>query len=219
VTQLFSRAADLWLRLALLGGAGSIGVGALVGWAYYNHSSDYTQRDRFFDQPVPFSHAHHVGGLRIDCRYCHESVERSSSAGMPATGVCMNCHEKLWTEAPVLAPVRESWRTGARLRWRRVYDLPDYTYFDHSIHVQKGVGCTTCHGRIDRMPITRRAVTLSMQWCLDCHRHPERHLRPKDEVFDPAWEPPADQEAQGRRLLAAYHIDTSKLTHCTVCHR
>ncbi len=217
--QLFRPSADLVLRLALIGLVGGVAVLGLLGWAY-ERSSYATGEDRFPAQPVPFSHAHHVGGLRIDCRYCHLSVERSSSAGIPSADVCMNCHLKLWPEAPVLAPVRESWRTGQRLRWQRVYDLPDYVYFDHSIHVAKGIGCTSCHGRIAQMPITSKAAPLTMEWCLACHRHPEEHVRPLDAVFDPTWEAPPDQEEQGRRLVAAYGIaDAFELTRCTICHR
>lgn len=220
MTQLFSRAADLWLRLTLLAVAGGAGLIALVGWAF-TRSAYATAEGRFVDQPVPFSHAHHVGGLRIDCRYCHGTVEVSSFAGMPSTDTCMHCHRKVWPEAPVLEPVRESWRTGSRLAWVRVHDLPDFVFFDHSIHVAKGVGCTSCHGQLDRMPLTRRAAPLTMQWCLECHRHPEQHLRPREAVFDPDYQPPEDQEQLGRRLAHEYRVplDGVRLTRCTVCHR
>ena len=173
-----------------------------------------------FDQPVPFSHQHHVGGLGIDCRYCHSSVETSSFAGIPATETCMTCHSQLWTEAPLLAPVRASLTTNTSLKWNRVYDLPDFAYFDHSIHVTKGVGCSTCHGRVDQMPITWKTQTLYMKWCLECHRAPENYLRPQNEIYDMAWHPENNQSALGRQLVAQNHIDTSgRLANCSTCHR
>ena len=173
-----------------------------------------------FDQPVPFSHQQHVAGLGIDCRYCHTSVETSSFAGMPATETCMTCHSQLWTEAPLLAPVRASLTTNTSLKWTRVYDLPDFAYFDHGIHVTKGVGCSTCHGRVDQMPITWKTQTLYMKWCLECHRAPEKYLRPQNEIYNMAWLPHKDQTALGRQLIAQNHIDTSgRLTNCSTCHR
>ena len=173
-----------------------------------------------FDQPVPFSHQQHVAGLGIDCRYCHTSVETSSFAGMPATETCMTCHSQLWTEAPLLAPVRASLTTNTSLKWTRVYDLPDFAYFDHGIHVTKGVGCSTCHGRVDQMPITWKTQTLYMKWCLECHRAPEKYLRPQNEIYNIAWFPHKDQTALGRQLIAQNHIDTSgRLTNCSTCHR
>jgi len=170
-------------------------------------------------QPVPFSHEHHVGGLGIDCRYCHTSVETSSFAGIPPTETCMTCHSQLWTHAKLLEPVRDSLSSGKPLRWLRVNDLPDFVYFNHSIHVNKGVGCVSCHGRIDRMPLTWQAKTLFMSWCLECHRAPERFVRPREHVFDMAWKPSEDQSALGPRLVEQYHIRVGKLTDCYVCHR
>jgi hypothetical protein len=220
VTQLFSPTADLVLRLAILALLGGVATLTLVGFGLVR-SGQATNEDRSVEQPVPFSHQHHVGGLGIDCRYCHASVETSSFAGIPPTDTCMNCHRELWTEAPALAPVRESWRTGERLRWNRVHDLADFVYFDHSIHVRAGVGCVSCHGRVDTMPLMRQAAPLTMQWCLDCHRDPGPNLRPREAVFDPAWTPPPgeDDGARGRRLIAEHGIDAARLTHCTVCHR
>jgi hypothetical protein len=170
-------------------------------------------------QPVPFSHSHHVGGLGIDCRYCHTSVEQSSFAGLPPTETCMTCHSQLWTQAGMLEPVRESLRTGKPLRWVRVYDLPDFVYFNHGIHVSKGVGCVSCHARVDRMPLMFQASTLFMSWCLECHRAPERFIRPREHVFDMDWTPAEDQLALGRRLVKEYHIRVGQLTDCYVCHR
>src|SRR5262245_15082706 len=168
-------------------------------------------------QPIAFSHKHHVSDAGLDCRYCHTSVERSPFAGMPSTDTCMNCHRQLWNESEMLEPVRASYRSGVPIAWTRVYDLPDFVYFDHSIHVAKGVGCSTCHGRVDTMPLTWRATALEMHWCLDCHRHPERHVRPREKVFEMAYEPPPDQLALGTRLVQAYGIQSK--TSCSTCHR
>ncbi|HUH86024.1 MAG TPA: cytochrome c3 family protein, partial [Stellaceae bacterium] len=169
-------------------------------------------------QPVPFSHAHHVGQLGIDCRYCHSSVEIAPNAGMPATETCMSCHSQLWTNAAMLAPVRQSLAEQRPLHWNSVYTLPDYVYFDHSIHVAKGVGCTECHGPIGDMPLTRKASDLHMGWCLACHRDPGPHLRPRDAVFDLHWRR-TSATPSGTALIAAYHIHVETLTDCTICHR
>jgi hypothetical protein len=182
--------------------------------------SDYiTSENEPRRQPVPFSHEHHVGGLGIDCRYCHTTVAESSFAGMPSTKTCMTCHSQIWTQAEVLAPVRSSWETGTPIRWNRIYDLPRFAYFHHGIHVQKGIGCVTCHGRVDEMPLLWRSVSLYMAWCLDCHRRPEEHLRPREAVYSMEWKPPADQLELGRRLRDAYDIRTFQLTDCSICHR
>ncbi len=169
-------------------------------------------------QPVPFSHQHHVAGLGIDCRYCHATVEASAFAGMPTTQTCMNCHARIWTDAPVLEPIRRSWSTGEPVRWNRVHDLPDFAYFDHSIHLARGVGCSTCHGRIDQMSLARKESTLFMSWCLDCHRNPEPHLRPSGELFNMAWKP---SRAEGPHDPNAEPDDiaTAALTDCSICHR
>src|SRR5262245_25147048 len=173
-------------------------------------------------QQVPFSHQHHVSGLGIDCRYCHDSVETSSFAGVPPTYTCMSCHSQLWTDAPMLAPVRESMATGQPLRWQRVNQVPDFVFFNHSIHVQKGIGCSTCHGRVDEMPLTWKAHSLYMRWCLDCHEAPERNLRPKDQIFNMKWVPSRDQIERGRELLTEYKISKQRLSQlrdCGMCHR
>jgi hypothetical protein len=169
------------------------------------------------EQPVPFSHEHHVGGLGIDCRYCHTTVETSSFANIPATKTCMNCHSQMWASSPMLEPVRESYRSGRSIEWTRVNDLPEYVYFNHSIHIHKGVGCTTCHGRIDKMPLTWQGEPLTMEWCLNCHRHPERYLRPRDAVFSMDYRTPPNQIALGYRLMKAYRAES--LTSCSTCHR
>lgn len=171
------------------------------------------------EQPVQFSHKHHVTDDGLDCRYCHTSVETGAFAGVPSTEVCMSCHSQLWSDSPLLEPVRESQRTGTPIEWARVHDLPDFAYFNHSIHVKKGVGCVSCHGRVDQMPITWKVSNLTMGWCLDCHRNPQKHLRPRERVFDLAWKPDEDQEAMGRRLMQEYHLlDPLQMQSCSTCH-
>ena len=184
-------------------------------------------------QPVPFSHQHHVAGLGIDCRYCHTSVEKSRFAGIPPTKTCMNCHSQIWTNAALLEPVRESFRTGKSLVWTRVNDLPDFVYFDHSIHINKGVGCNTCHGPVDRMPLMYNYASLQMEWCLDCHREPQKYLRPRDQVFNMRYEQPTtfkpliidgktytDQLSLGADLSKKYNLRTeADITSCSTCHR
>jgi len=174
-------------------------------------------------QPVQFSHKHHVGDDGIDCRYCHTTVETSNTAGMPSTSTCMSCHKQIWSESPYLEPVRASFRTGKPIEWLRVHDLPDYAYFNHSIHVKKGVGCSTCHGRIDEMPILYQAATLQMEWCLECHRAPERFVRPVEEIFNMEWRPENKSEEDlqlGRELVRQYKIQGRRvLESCSTCHR
>lgn len=201
------------ISLVVLPFAG-IGLAYAVMWSPYITREHVTRR-----QPVPFSHQHHVGQLGLDCRYCHSSVEKSAFAGLPPTKTCMTCHSQLFTEAPMLAPVRESLAQGKPIRWQKVYALPDYVYFDHSVHVANGVGCTTCHGSIDKMPLTQKAAPLTMAWCLECHRNPAAHLRPPGEIFSTSWKKPADQLEEGRRLLTEYHIQSEHLTDCSICHR
>jgi hypothetical protein len=185
-----------------------------VWWSPY-----MTRQNVALDQPVPFSHEHHNAGLGIDCRYCHTTVETESMAGLPPTETCMTCHSQVWTEAPVLAPVRASWTTGQPVRWNRVHDVPDFVFFNHGIHVQKGIGCSTCHGRVDQMPLVRKEHTLWMKWCIECHKHPERQIRPKEEVFNMAYLFPKNQEEVGRKLVAKYNVHTEQLTDCSMCHR
>jgi hypothetical protein len=182
--------------------------------------SSYTTRVRVpREQPVPFSHQHHVAGLGIDCRYCHNSVETAAFAGMPTTETCMSCHSQVWTEAPLLEPVRRSFARHERLRWTRVHDLPDFTYFDHSIHVHRGIGCVTCHGPVDQMPLIWQEHSLYMKWCLECHREPERFIRPRSEVFNLTWRPPADPLEEGRALVEQHHVNAVQLADCSICHR
>jgi len=189
------------------------------GWVWWElqRSEFLTRVNEFRDQPVMFSHKHHVNGLGLDCRYCHTSVETSSSAGIPPTHTCMTCHSQVWTQAPILEQVRESYRTSRPLEWLRLHDLPDFVYFNHSIHVKKGVGCTTCHGQVDQMPLMRQTNTLFMGWCLECHRDPASFVRPADQVFSTVWKPSADQQEQGRQLVEKYKIEAS--IDCSTCHR
>jgi len=170
-------------------------------------------------QPVPFSHEHHVRGLGIQCRYCHTTVQDSSFAGMPSTHTCMTCHSQIWNKALMLEPVRQSYASDQSLVWKRVYALPDFVYFDHGIHVNKGIGCATCHGQVDSMAITWKQQTLQMTWCLDCHRAPERYIRPRDQVLNMDWQPGANQIQQGRRLIKEYDVKVGQLTDCSMCHR
>ncbi len=195
---------------------------ALLLWllAEFQRSSYITEANVEREQPVQFSHKHHVADDGIDCRYCHTSVETSAFAGIPPTKTCMNCHSQIFRDSPYLEPVRESFRTGKPVEWTRVHQLADFVYFDHSIHVNKGVGCATCHGRVDEMPLVRQVASLQMEWCLDCHREPELYLRPHDQVFDMAWQPPSDQLEQGSRLAKLYKIrSVEELTSCSTCHR
>ena len=171
------------------------------------------------EQPVPFSHKHHVNALGIDCRYCHTSVEEIAFAGIPAVKTCMTCHSQIWTEAPILEPIRASYRTDKAIEWIRLHDLPDFVYFNHSIHVRKGVGCVSCHGRVDQMPLMMKANSLDMQWCIACHKNPEQNLRPREAVFQMDWKPEGDQLALGKDLVRDYHIDKAKLLNCSICHR
>jgi hypothetical protein len=219
MSQIFPRSANAVARMSLIGGLAFV---ALLGWLGMTlmRSSWLTRQNEFVEQPIQFSHAHHVGGEGFDCRYCHTSVETSSFAGIPPTKTCMNCHSQIWTNAPMLEPVRASLKNDTPLTWIRVNDLPDFVYFNHQIHVRQGVGCATCHGPIDKMPLTYQARSLQMEWCLDCHRAPEKYLRPRDQVFNMAYEAPADQLALGMRLKREYNVASVRhLTSCSVCHR
>lgn len=218
MSQIFNRSTNAIARLSIWGAVFILGG---VGWAasILNRSAYNTNQGVTVKQPVPFGHEHHVAGLGIDCRYCHSFVEKSASAGIPPTATCINCHKLIWSDSPMLEPVRESFRTGKPLNWRKVYDLPDFVYFDHSIHVAKGVGCVSCHGRVDKMRLTAQFPSLQMEWCIACHRNPEKFLRPKDRIFDLTWAA-ADQETLGRELAKQNHLrSTVALTNCSTCHR
>jgi len=216
MAQIFHRSTNTIARVSIYGALILI---AILGYAVdvVNKTSYVTEVHNARPQPVPFSHKHHSGELGLDCRYCHTSVEVSSSAGMPPTQTCMTCHSQIWTGAAILEPVRTSYRDSTPISWTRVNAVPDFVYFNHSIHIAKGVGCTTCHGPIAEMNITWRAESLYMRWCLECHTAPEKYLRPKSEVFNAFYKPPSNQEALGKRLMKEYKVQT--LTNCTTCHR
>jgi hypothetical protein len=216
-SQVFHRSTNTLARVSILGGLLLL-VAIGVGGARLNTSAFKTNQYVSVAQPVPFSHQHHVAGLGIDCRYCHTAVETSAFAGIPPTETCMTCHSQIWNQAAMLQPVRNSFASGQPIEWNRVHDLPDFVYFNHSIHIAKGIGCSTCHGRVDEMPLMRKVAPLNMEWCLNCHRAPENYIRPIDQVFNMAWTPPANQVEQGRALMAKYHVNTERLTNCSICH-
>jgi len=236
MSQIFPRNANALARSSL---AILLSVVLIAGWLVFTlmRSSWATRQNEFVEQPIQFSHAHHVGGVGLDCRYCHTSVEKSSFAGIPPTKTCMNCHANLWTTAPILEPVRASFRNDTPLTWIRVNDLPDFVYFNHQIHVKQGVGCVTCHGPVDKMPLMYQAKSLLMEFCLDCHRAPEQYLRPREEVFNVAYEQPrgdkpvdvrvgtetrqfTSQLELGRFLKESYRVSSIEhMTSCSICHR
>ncbi|MBN8729094.1 MAG: cytochrome c3 family protein [Acidobacteria bacterium] len=216
MSQLFRPGANTFAKASVIAGLGvALGLGGILN--NIERTSYVTDVNVPRDQPVMFTHKHHVSGVGMDCRYCHSSVEVSSSAGIPSTEVCMGCHSQIWSEAPILEPVRESWRSGRSIQWNRVHDLPGYVYFNHSIHVTKGMGCQTCHGQVDKMPMVWKENTLLMEWCLDCHRAPEKYIRPKDQVFNMEYKPAGNQAELGAKLVAEYKV--RKLTDCSICHR
>ena len=214
--QIFRRSANTLSKLSLAGVL--LFVTSLILFAMVLVRSSYvTRAHEFVEQPVQFSHRHHVLDDGIDCRYCHTSVETSAFAGIPPTKTCMNCHSQIWATAPILEPVRASFRDDRPMRWIRVHDLPDFVYFNHSVHVKKGMGCETCHGRIDEMPLTLQENTLQMDWCLNCHRNPENFVRPRSEVFTMGYQPPVPQSVIGPQLVKEYGIRGN--TSCSTCHR
>jgi hypothetical protein len=219
MSQIFPRSANALAKSSL---AGILGLVLVVTWIVFTlmRSSMATKQHEYVEQPVQFSHAHHVGGIGLDCRYCHTSVEKSSFAGIPPTKTCMNCHSQIWTNAQILEPIRASLRDGKNLVWNRVNDLPDFVYFNHQIHIKQGVGCATCHGQVDKMPLMTQDASLLMEFCINCHRAPEKYLRPREEVFNMAYQAPSNQLELGRRLKAEYHVaPVEHLTSCSICHR
>jgi len=216
MSQLFHPSSNAIAKVSIFGSVFFVGFAAWVLLAI-ERSSYVTQAQVVVEQPVPFSHRHHVAQLGIDCRYCHTSVEESSFAGIPATKTCMTCHSQIHTTADILEPVRESWQTGKSLEWVRVHDLPDFVYFNHSIHVKKGIGCESCHGPVGEMALTWREHSLNMEWCLECHRAPEKFVRPREFVFDLNWKAGKDKKTLSDSLVQAYHIES--LTNCSICHR
>jgi hypothetical protein len=229
MAQVFHRSSNMIARLSI--GGAVVFVGALIFILYQIALSPwYTNEQATLQQPVPFSHRHHAGELGIDCRYCHADVEKSWYAGVPPTQTCMTCHSQIWTNAEMLEPVRASYRTGVSLRWNKVNELPQFVYFNHSIHVAKGIGCTTCHGPIATEALTYKTGTLYMSWCLQCHRDPAKYVRPESQVFNPFYQQPTygapvtfegvkytDQAALGRALVQKYQLQTFQ--YCSTCHR
>ena len=219
MAQIFHRSTNFISRFSVFFGLFLAGL-ALAGVLGLARSPYLTNQNIVREQPIQFSHKHHVGDDGIDCRYCHTAVESSATAGVPPTKTCMNCHSVLFNTAGYLEPVRESYRTDKSIEWVRVHRLADYVYFNHSIHVNKGVGCSSCHGQINQMPLAFQASTLQMAWCLDCHRNPQAVLRPHDQVFNMDWKAPANQDEIGHRLAIENKIRTTvELTSCSTCHR
>lgn len=216
MSQIFHPSTNTLAKVSIFGGVILV-ITIILAVAAINRSAYVTEIGVAREQPVPFSHKHHVSGLGIDCRYCHISVETSAFAGLPPTETCINCHSQIWADSAVLEPVRRSFRADRSIEWTRVHNLPGYVYFDHSIHVKKGVGCTTCHGPVDKMPLMWREHSLYMEWCLECHRSPERFVRPREFVFSVDWKPGADQLQLGRRLVKEYKIES--VVSCSACHR
>ena len=218
MAQLFPKSAN-YLAPASIAALVLVAGGAVGSLLALDYAGFKQRRGETVEQPVPFSHEHHVAGLGIDCRYCHTAVEKSASAGVPPTSTCYNCHKIVWNEAPMLEPVRSSYRTGQPIEWNKVHDLPDFTYFNHSIHVAKGMGCATCHGPVHQMRLMRSAQPIQMRWCLECHRNPEKFIRPKEEIYNMTWKA-KDQEALGRELVEKYKVrPPAEITSCGTCHR
>jgi hypothetical protein len=219
MAQIFHHSTNFISRFSVFSSLFLAGL-ALTGILGAARSPYLTNQNQTRQQPVQFSHKHHVGDDGIDCRYCHTGVENSATAGIPPTKTCMNCHSVLFNNVGYLEPVRESYRTDKSIDWVRVHRLADFVYFNHSIHVSKGVGCTTCHGQVNQMPLMFQASPLNMEWCLDCHRNPERVLRKKEDVVKWDWVAPPNQAEIGKQLAVEYKIRTAtELTNCSTCHR
>lgn len=229
--QVFDRRANTVAKLTILVGVPLVLVILGVVWYMFGWSDWHRQVGVPVAQPGGgFNHQIHAGGLRMDCRYCHTAVEVSYSANVPPTETCMGCHTQILSRSEKLAFVRDSYANNVNIQWNRVTDLPKFVYFNHSIHVDNGVGCSTCHGNIRAMPVVYKAEPLFMSWCLDCHRNPAQYLRPRDQIYNTEWTPPADQLQQGQRLLDEYGIQLyesetvsgqkiNRLTNCSICHR
>jgi hypothetical protein len=217
MAAIFGPAANLAAKVTLLALAAVVLLGACA-WFWWPRTDYARNLNSMVEQPIPFSHQHHVAGLGLDCRFCHTAVETSANAGLPPTSTCMTCHSQIWTNAALLAPVRESFADNMPVTWRRVTDLPDYVYFNHSIHIAKGVGCESCHGAVKNMSLTYKAKSLTMEFCLDCHRNPAPNLRPKSAIYDTAWQR-TNATPSPAQLLNLYHVPDRTLTDCSLCHR
>jgi hypothetical protein len=202
------------LSLLIVAGGAAGGVGGLL---FYVRSPIARGMQDPIEQPIQFDHRHHTRDEGIDCRFCHNTVDRSPHAGIPSTQLCLNCHSQIWNQSPLLDPVRRSFIEGQPIVWKKVNDLPDFVYFNHSIHVNKGVGCVSCHGRVDQMAAVEKAQPLTMSWCLDCHRNPDKNIRPLEEVTNMAWRPEGDSAEAGKQYAELNQVHTR--TSCTTCHR
>ena len=211
--QIFPRTLNYLPLVGALGAAVAGGTVVFIFWYFFSPKNLQVGYEP--EQPVPYSHALHAGDLGIDCRYCHASVEASQEAMVPPTQTCMGCHAIVKPDSPLLAPVRASWESGEPIEWVRVHKLPEHVYFDHSVHLAAGVGCVSCHGRIDEMEVVGVREPISMGWCLECHRNPEPNLRPRHLITDMDWEP-GDPEDE---LLIADVSTLSPPEHCSGCHR
>lgn len=215
MSALFSRSSNSLFAL-VVAGLGATLVGTPVLLMIWVRTPYVTGQQRELEQPIAFDHRHHVADDGIDCAYCHDLAWRSSFAGVPPTERCLNCHSQIWNDSSALSPLWRSVTSGGPIPWVRVHRLPDFVYFNHAIHVNKGVACETCHGRVDRMARISQAAPLTMGWCLDCHRNPAPHLRPRDEVTAMGWHAKRGQPS-GTELARRYHVES--LTDCTTCHR
>lgn len=219
MAQIFHPSTNVLAKLSIVGAVMAVPILGVAGYFFnmtYGIDLKVPQ-----EQPVEFSHRHHVLDDGLDCRYCHTSVDKGAFAGIPPTSTCMTCHSQLWSDSPMLKPVRDSYASGKPIVWNRVHDLPDFTYFNHSIHLKKGVGCESCHGRVDHMPMTWKENTLAMDWCIECHRHPEKHIRPREKVYEMGYKPEGGSQMEvGKRLKDEYHVlNEFQLTNCSICHR
>lgn len=216
MAQIFGRSSNTYSKASIVGVGllAALALGTVMG---LDRSSYVTDVEVAKVQPIQFSHQHHVSALGIHCAYCHTSVEVSAYAGIPPTHTCMSCHSQIWIDSPMLEPVRESYRSGKSIEWIRVHDLPEFVFFNHSIHVKKGIGCTTCHGPVGNMRQIYKANSLQMAWCLDCHRAPEKYVRPRENIYDPEYRPPANQVELGLKLVKEYDIE--RRLDCYTCHR
>jgi len=235
VAPVFPPGANALVRWSIVGGALLVvAVASLASALYY--SPVVTNVNIAKEQPIPFSHQRHVSGNGIDCRYCHTTVETSNFAGIPPTETCMTCHSQILTDQPMFAPILESWQTGKSMEWTRLNDLPDFVYFNHSIHISKGIGCNHCHSngvaKIEEMRLTVKAQSFRMTWCLDCHKDPAQFIRPKEEVFNMSWKPGSrdakstlekmgfdNQHELGEHLIKDYNVEVEQMTNCSICHR
>lgn len=219
MAQIFPKSANNIAKISMILAVVLVGLGGFA-FTQFSRSAYLTGQYLEKQQPVQFSHKHHVGDDGIDCRYCHQTVETTATAGMPSTQTCMNCHSQIWADSPYLEPVRASFRDNKPIEWQRVHDMPEYTYFNHSIHVAKGVGCSTCHGAIDNMPVVFQENSLQMEWCIACHRTPENFIRPKSEIFNMNYQPGDIDQKDRDKLKVDYKIRSKEMmTSCSTCHR